>query len=109
VSVVAIGATPAIDSMLLLGFKVIKVPERLGESTQEEIVSALLESKVAVVEEPIYAQISEKLGRLLPYVKEPPLLVVVPSHEQLSTRRLEELYQRLSYAVGVRLKWMRRE
>uniref|UniRef100_A0A7C4B9X3 V-type ATP synthase subunit F n=1 Tax=Thermofilum pendens TaxID=2269 RepID=A0A7C4B9X3_THEPE len=108
-SVVAIGATPTIDSMMLLGFKVIKVPEKLGETTQDEVLSVVLESKVVVIEEPVYAQISDRLGKLLSYVKEPPLLVIVPSHKQPSTRRLEELYQKLSYAVGVRLRWVRRE
>jgi len=109
VSVVAIGATPTIDSMMLLGFKVIKVPERLSEALQEEVLSTVLGSKVVVIEEPVYAQIGERLDKILPYVKEPPLLVVVPSHRQPSTRRLEELYQKLSYAIGVRLKWVKRE
>ncbi len=108
-SAVAIGASPTIDSMMLLGFKVIKVPEKLGETLQEEVLSAVLESKVVVIEEPVYAQVSDRLSKLFSYVKEPPLLVVVPSHEQPSTHRLEELYQKLSYAVGVRLKWVKRE
>lgn len=108
-SVIAIGATPTIDAMRLLGFEVLMVPEKLPESVQEEVISKVVENRVVIIEEPIYAQVGEKLRKLFSILREPPLLVVVPSMKQPSTRRLEELYQLLSYAVGVRLKWAKKE
>lgn len=108
-SVVAIGATPTIDSMRLLGFEVIMVPEKLPDTMEEEVISKIVESKVVVIEELVYSQISGKLRKFLSLLREPPLLVIVPSMKQPSTYRLEELYQLLSYAVGVRLKWAKKE
>lgn len=108
-SVIAVGSTPTIDSLRLLGFEVVRVPEKLREEEIEELVARIMESRVVVIEEPVHSQVSGKLHRLLSLVKEPPLLVVVPSMRQLSTRRLEELYQLLSRAVGVRLRWVKRE
>ncbi|MEM0494920.1 MAG: V-type ATP synthase subunit F [Thermofilum sp.] len=108
-SVVAIGSTPTIDSMRLLGFEVVMVPEKLSESVEEEVISKVVESRVVIIEEPVYSQVSGKLRRLFTFLREPPLLVVVPSMKQPSTRRLEELYQLLSYAVGVRLRWAKKE
>jgi len=108
-SVVAIGSTPTIDALRLLGFEVVKVPEKLREGEDEELVAKIFESRVVVIEEPVYSQVSGKVHRLMQLVKEPPLLVVVPSMRHPSTRRLEELYQLLSRAVGVRLRWVKKE
>jgi len=108
-SVVAIGASPTIDALRLLGFEIFKVPEKIGKTEEDEIMSKILESKVALIEGEIYANLSERLGRTLSYLKEPPLLVVIPSSEKASTHRLEELYGKLSMAVGVRLKWVKKE
>lgn len=108
-SAVAVGATPTIDSMRLLGFEVVRVPEKLPETLESEVISKIVESKVVVIEEPVYSQISDKLRKFLPVLREPPLLVIVPSMKQPSTRRLEELYRLLSQAVGVRLRWVKKE
>ncbi|AKG38832.1 hypothetical protein MA03_05520 [Infirmifilum uzonense] len=108
-SVVAIGATETIDPLRLLGFEVIKVSEKPSQEEEEAIISKILESKVAMIEGEIYALISNRLSEVMAVMKEPPLLVVVPSSSKASTHRLEELYNKLSLAVGVRLKWVKRE
>ncbi|MHB9303261.1 V-type ATP synthase subunit F [Thermofilum pendens] len=108
-SVVVIGSSPTVDSLRLLGFEVVRVPEKLGKAEEDEVVAKILESRVALVESEVYASVAERLRQVMSFVKEPPLLVVIPSSEKASTRRLEELYNKLSMALGVRLRWAKKE
>lgn len=108
-SVTAIGSTETVEPLRLLGFDVIRVHGGLSQEDVEMIVSKILESRVALVENEIYSTVKDRLRQVLPLVKEPPLLVVIPSSEKASTGRLEELYNMLSLAVGVRLKWVKKE
>lgn len=108
-SVVAIGASETIDPLRLLGFEVVKVSEKPSREEEEAILSKILESKLVMVESEIYDLVSERLSEVLSVMKEPPLVVVVPSSSKASTGRLEELYNKLSMAVGVRLKWVKKE
>ncbi len=104
-SVVAIGSSPAIDSLKLLGFKIYKVRGKIDKEAEAEILSKILESKAVVLEGEIYATLRSKIKELVEAAAEPPLLVVVPSTEKSETYRLEELYNLISLAVGVQLKW----
>ncbi len=104
-SVIAIGSSPAIDSLKLLGFKVFKVRGKIDKEAETEIMSKILESRAVVLEGEIYAALRDKIRELVEAAAEPPLLVVVPSSEKSETYRLEELYNMISLAVGVQLKW----
>jgi vacuolar-type H+-ATPase subunit F/Vma7 len=104
-SVIAIGASPSIDALRLLGFEIFKVAGKPSKTEEDEILSKILESKVALIEGEIYVIIADRLRQAMGYLKEPPLLVVIPSLEKTATHRLEELYSKLSMAVGVRLRW----
>ncbi|MEZ0345188.1 MAG: hypothetical protein ABWK01_01380, partial [Infirmifilum sp.] len=98
-----------IDPLRLLGFEVIKVSDNPSETEEEMILSKILESKVAVIEGEIYLNVKDRLSQLTAVMREPPLVVVVPSSSKTSTHRLEELYNKLSLAIGVRLKWVKKE
>ncbi len=104
-SIVAIGSSPAIDSLKLLGFKVYKVRKRLDKDAESEVLEKILESRAVILEGEIYAALRDKLKQILEAAAEPPLIVVVPSSEKSETYRLEELYNMISLAVGVQLKW----
>jgi len=106
VSIVAIGATETVDPLRLLGFEVIKVSKKPNAEEVESIVAKILENRVALLEGEIYSAVRERLNQVTSIMKEPPLVVVIPSSDKASTNRLEELYSRLSLAVGVRLKWV---
>ncbi|QOJ79533.1 hypothetical protein IG193_03485 [Infirmifilum lucidum] len=108
-SVVAIGATETVDPLRLLGFEIVKVSGKPSPDEIEAIVSKILENRVALVEGEIYSYVKDRLSQVMAVMKEPPLVVVIPSSEEVSTNRLEELYNKLSLAVGVRLKWVKKE
>lgn len=108
-SVVAIGASETIDPLRLLGFEIVKVNGKPSPDEIEAIVAKILENRVALVEGEIYSYVKDRLSQVMSVMKEPPLVVVIPSSEKASTNRLEELYNKLSLAVGVRLKWVKKE
>lgn len=106
-SIIAIGSSPGIESLRLLGFDVIKVPEKLSKETEDEVLAKVLGSKAVFVEGEIYASIRKRLKEIISVIQEPPLIVVIPGSEKGETYRLEELYNMISLAIGVQLKWKR--
>lgn len=104
-SIIAVGSSPRIDSLMLLGFDVVKVPEKMSKEVEDEVLSRILGSKAVFIEGEIYRALSKRMKEILSVVQEPPLIVVVPGSGRGETYRLEELYNMISLAVGVQLKW----
>ncbi len=104
-SIIAIGSSPGIDSLRLLGFDVVKVPEKVSKETEDEILSSVLGSKAVLIEGEIYRTLRKRLKEILSVIQEPPLIVVIPGSGKGETYRLEELYNMISLAIGVQLKW----
>ncbi len=104
---VAIGTSGGIEILNMLGFEVIMVPETLTKDKARDITGRILTSRITIIEEEIYKALKNDLKQLLALSKKPPLLVVIPSPEKGETYRLEELYNMISRAVGVQLKWRR--
>ena len=103
--VVAIGSSFEINSLSMLGFEVIKVPEPLSEDDIHHIIGKILTSRLVVLESSIYLKIKDNLQEVLEESRSPPLLVIVPTLKKGETYRLEELHSMISRAVGVQLKW----
>jgi len=105
-NIIAVGKGHAVESLKLLGFDVCKVRE-LSEDEAMKVCEKALEAKAIVIEEEVYKAFKHKINLVTSGMKNPPVLIVVPSIETRETSRLKELYSLLSQAVGVKLRWMK--
>jgi len=104
-SIVALGVDRSIEALKILGVKVYLLSKGIEEQEKAEAIDLILKSRVVIIEEEIYNVISNMLEQILSGVKRPPLLIVVPSLRNRKTTRIQELYELVSKAVGVELKW----
>jgi len=79
-------------------------------STQSEAERAFSEAilkryPIIIIDEDVSEMISEFKAKMLKDLREPPIIVVIPSFRKPKGLRLSQLYSLISKAVGVKLKW----
>lgn len=101
--IVAIGKTEEISSFRILGARVIILED--DQRNLDMVFESALGSRLVIIEEELYTEIEKDIKRLVSGMKNPPLFMIVPSSKGGETRRLKNIYELVSRAVGVRLKW----
>ena len=104
--IIVLGIDKTLENLNVIGANVyILTPTNLDEVLNK--LSEIIEgAKVIIVEEGVPDEAMKKLTTLMSEVKRPPLLVTIPSLKHPRTSKLESLYEILSKAVGVRLRWV---
>lgn len=104
--IIVLGINKTLENLNVVGANVyILTPTNLDEVLNK--LSEIIEGvKVVMIEEGVPEKVMKKLTALMSEVKRPPLLVTIPSLKHPRTSKLESLYEILSKAVGVRLRWV---
>jgi len=105
VSIVAIGSDASIESLKILGSKILLVKDIRNKDELMQVYSTILNSRAVIIEEEIYKSISSDLKNILSNMSRPPLLIIVPNFNRPETDRLREIHEQISLAIGVKLKW----
>jgi len=104
-TIVAIGSDISIESLKILGARILLVKDIENKDELAQIYSTILDSRAVIIEEELYKVVSSDLENILSTMSRPPLLIVVPNFKKPETDRLKELHERISLAIGVKLKW----
>jgi len=104
-SIVAIGSDIGIEALKIIGAKILIISDVRDEEELSKIYGSVIESKAVIIESSLYEALRSDLENIISTLPSPPLIVVVPSFAMRETSRLRELHERVSLAVGVKLKW----
>ena len=92
-----------LEALRYLGFKIALV--KTESEALKEFLEELGRESIIVIEEELFDKIKDKLRIYLAEVKYPPYIVIIPNSKRPTTHRLKDLYELMSKAVGVKLKW----
>ncbi len=97
------------DEILATAFKLIGVESKVAFDIidAEKIINKILDEAMAdllIIPEDLYEKLVERHFKFRREGKEKPILAVVPGLRGATGRRLKDIYNLISQAVGVRLK-----
>ena len=87
--------------LLGIDFKVI----REGEDVESVLEDIMRRYKVVIVDDELSSHAYRVRGRISRFLREPPLLVIMPSLSGSKSRRYTYLRELANKAIGAKLKW----
>jgi len=104
-SIVAIGSDIGIETLKIIGAKILTITDVRDEEELSKVYGSVINSKAVLIEDNLYRVLKADLENIISSLPSPPLIIVVPSFTVHETSRLREIHNKVSLAVGVKLKW----
>ncbi|MCD6509063.1 MAG: hypothetical protein J7L11_01540 [Thermoprotei archaeon] len=103
-SIVIISANECARAFELVGARCVIATDQ-SEAEMAFMEAITMHPTIIVLDEDVAEMVSELQHKLFKDLKEPPMIAIIPSFTKARGTRLSQLYDMISRAVGVRLRW----